>query len=53
MIEFWVPLYKFVEIIKDMDLLFCLTLSDFAEAGVAIATCSKDGFVSSFDVFSP
>lgn len=50
MIEFWVPLYKFVEIIKDMELLFHLILSDLADAGVALATSSKDGFVSSFNV---
>lgn len=50
MIEFWVPLYKFVEIIKDMELLFCLILSDLAVAGVTLTTSSKDGFVSSFNV---
>lgn len=33
-----------------MGLLFCLILSDLADAGVALATFSKDGFVSSFNV---
>lgn len=33
-----------------MELLFHLILSDLADAGVALATSSKDGFVSSFNV---
>lgn len=52
MIEFWGPLYKFAEIKKDMELLcfsFCQT-EQILE--VALATSSKDGPVSSFNVFS-
>lgn len=40
----------FVEI-KDVEHLFYLILLDLADAGVALATSSKDGFVRSFSVF--
>ena len=41
----------FVEIIKDVELLFYLILLDLADAGVALATSSKDKFVRSCNVF--